>query len=135
MRSAELVVAAWGGRTCVPRVGSLNFGFPHPSVVRTPGLREVDSEPNSFVTRRLNSAIGLGKVVIQMNPVPSCETVGMFDLCAPAHVLTLGDWFVVQLPNLLWFSAALVLVVAGIFVPFPTRAVETEPARVPKVRS
>jgi len=106
-------------------------------MVRTAELREVDSEPNSFVTRSFNldSAIGLGKVVIRMNPVPSCETVGMFDLCAPARVLTLGDWFVVQLPNLLWFSAVLVLVVAGIFVPFPTRAVETERAPVPKVRS
>jgi hypothetical protein len=50
--------------------------------------------------------------------------VGLVDLCEPAHLITAGSWFVIQVPNLVWFIALLVLMVLGILLPFPTVEVD-----------
>jgi len=57
-------------------------------------------------------------------PFPPCESVGLVDLCEPARLLTAGSWFVIQLPNLVWFLALFALLVLGILLPFPTQEIE-----------
>ena len=50
--------------------------------------------------------------------------MGLVDLCGPARLITAGSWFVIQVPNLVWFVALLVLMVLGILLPFPTEEVD-----------
>lgn len=62
-----------------------------------------------------------------MPPFPPCDSVGLVNLCAPASLVTNGSWFTLQVPNLVWFLTVAGLVVAGIFLPFPTREVREAP--------
>jgi hypothetical protein len=55
--------------------------------------------------------------------MPPCETTGLVNLCEPATLITAGSWFTMQVPNLVWFLSLAVLVVGGLFVPFPTREI------------
>lgn len=55
---------------------------------------------------------------------PPCESVGLVDLCEPARLVTAGSWFVLQVPNLVWFLALFALLVLGLFLPFPTDEIE-----------
>jgi hypothetical protein len=50
--------------------------------------------------------------------------VGLLDLCEPAKLVTAGSWFVLQVPNLVWFLSLFALLVLGLFLPFPTEEVE-----------
>lgn len=60
-----------------------------------------------------------------MPPIPSCTAAGLFDLCTPAPVYTFGiPWFLIQLPNLIWFGLVLLFVVLGLFLPFPAKEVD-----------
>jgi hypothetical protein len=56
--------------------------------------------------------------------VPPCESVGLVDLCEPARLVTAGSWFVLQVPNLVWFLALFALLVLGLVLPFPTDEVD-----------
>jgi hypothetical protein len=61
-------------------------------------------------------------------PFPPCESVGLVDLCEPARLVTAGSWFLVQVPNLMWFLALFALMVLGILLPFPTEEVDVSSA-------
>jgi hypothetical protein len=61
-------------------------------------------------------------------PFPPCDSVGLVDLCEPARLVTAGSWFVVQVPNLLWFLALFALVVLGLFLPFPSEEIDPSDA-------
>jgi hypothetical protein len=50
--------------------------------------------------------------------------VGLVDLCEPACLVTAGSWFVIHVPNLLWFLALFALVILGLLLPFPTDEVD-----------
>jgi hypothetical protein len=63
---------------------------------------------------------------------PSCETTGLFDLCQPAAVLTAGGWFVLQIPNLIWFAVVAALLVAGIALPFPIHEIDVSGYTLPE---
>jgi hypothetical protein len=67
-----------------------------------------------------------------MSFLPVCETIGLINLCSPAPLIEAGAkvdvghaWFILQIPNLIWFLTAFILVILGIFLPFPTREVDT----------
>jgi hypothetical protein len=62
---------------------------------------------------------------------PPCETGGLVNLCAPAPVISAWGWFFLQTPNLIWFAAALALIVLGIAVPFPARELDTAGYELP----
>jgi hypothetical protein len=51
--------------------------------------------------------------------------VGLVDLCEPARLITAGSWFVIQVPNLVWFLALFALMVLGLLLPFPTEEVDS----------
>ncbi len=59
-----------------------------------------------------------------MPPFPPCESLGVIDLCAPARLVTAGSWFVLQVPNLVWFLSLLALLLLGLFLPFPTDEID-----------
>jgi hypothetical protein len=46
-------------------------------------------------------------------------------LCAPAPIYNWPSWFYIQLPNLIWFAAVLLLFVLAIALPFPSQAIDT----------
>ena len=60
-----------------------------------------------------------------MPPLPPCETTGLINLCAPAPIYNWPSWFFIQLPNLIWYGAAAVLLLLGMLLPFPSKAVDT----------
>lgn len=60
-----------------------------------------------------------------MPPLPPCATTGIINLCAPAPIYNWPSWFYIQLPNLIWFGAVVVLLVLGMLLPFPSREVDT----------
>jgi hypothetical protein len=51
--------------------------------------------------------------------------VGLVDLCEPARLITASSWFVIQVPNLVWFLALFALMVLGLLLPFPTEEVDS----------
>ncbi len=64
--------------------------------------------------------------------IPPCETIGLIDLCAPAATIVGGakvdvgqPWFLIQVPNLLWFVTLALLVVLAIAIPMRTKAIDT----------
>jgi hypothetical protein len=64
--------------------------------------------------------------------IPPCETIGLIDLCAPAATIVGGakvdvgqPWFLIQVPNLLWFVALALLIVLAIAIPMPSKAIDT----------
>ena len=60
-----------------------------------------------------------------MPPLPPCTTEALINLCAPAPTYTFGiPWFLIQLPNLIWFGLAALFVVLGLFLPFPAKEVD-----------
>lgn len=60
-----------------------------------------------------------------MPPIPPCTTEGLINLCTPAPTYTFGiPWFLIQLPNLIWFGLAALLVVLGLFLPFPAKEID-----------
>jgi hypothetical protein len=60
-----------------------------------------------------------------MPPFPPCTTTGLINLCTPAPVYNFGiSWFLIQLPNLIWFGLVILFVVLSIFLPFPSREVD-----------
>ncbi|MFN8471169.1 MAG: hypothetical protein U0822_03020 [Anaerolineae bacterium] len=67
-----------------------------------------------------------------MPPLPPCETTGLINLCAPALVINWPSWFYIQVPNVIWFGLVLLLLVLGIFLPFPAREIDTTGYDVPK---
>ncbi|MFN8485784.1 MAG: hypothetical protein U0768_22315 [Anaerolineae bacterium] len=67
-----------------------------------------------------------------MPPLPPCETTGLINLCAPAFVFNWPSWFYLQLPNAIWFGLVLLLLILGILLPFPTKAIDTTGYDVPK---
>jgi hypothetical protein len=68
-----------------------------------------------------------------MPPFPPCETSGLINLCNPAPVLTNGSWFTMQWPNIIWYGLIVVLLLIGIFVPFPGGEVDTDGYEYPEV--
>ncbi len=60
-----------------------------------------------------------------MPPFPPCETTGLINLCAPAPIYNWPSWFFIQLPNVIWLGMVVVVLVLGIFAPFPSREVDT----------
>ena len=60
-----------------------------------------------------------------MPPFPPCETTGLINLCAPAPIYNWPSWFFIQLPNVIWLGVMLGLLILGIFLPFPSREVDT----------
>jgi hypothetical protein len=68
-----------------------------------------------------------------MPPFPPCETAGLINLCAPAPIITNGSWFTLQWPNLIWYGVIVLLLVLGIFIPFPGREVDTTGYEYPEV--
>jgi hypothetical protein len=64
-----------------------------------------------------------------VTPMPPCETTGLVNLCEPASLITAGSWFTMQVPNLMWFLALLVIVVGGLVLPFPARELDREEDR------
>jgi len=69
---------------------------------------------------------GKGSTIVP--PFPPCESVGLLDLCEPARLITAGSWFVLQVPNLVWFLSLFALLVLGLFLPFPTDEVDVSPS-------
>lgn len=67
-----------------------------------------------------------------MPPFPPCETTGLINLCAPAPMLNWPSWFYLQLPNLIWLGLVGVLLILGIFMPFPAKEIDTQGYDVPK---
>ncbi len=60
-----------------------------------------------------------------MPPLPPCTTTGLINLCAPAPTFTFGtSWFLIQLPNLIWFGIVLLLLVLALALPLPAREVD-----------
>jgi len=67
-----------------------------------------------------------------MSPViPPCQTIGLIDLCAPATTIVAGakvdvgqPWFLIQVPNLIWFATLSALIVLAMLVPLPTREID-----------
>ena len=62
--------------------------------------------------------------------IPPCQSGGLIDLCQPAATLVAGakvdfgqPWFLIQVPNLLWFLTLATLLVLAIVLPLPTREV------------
>jgi hypothetical protein len=62
---------------------------------------------------------------------PPCETGGVINLCAPAPVISAWGWFVLQVPNLIWFAAVGLLLVLGMFLPFPARELNVTGYQLP----
>ncbi len=60
-----------------------------------------------------------------MPPLPPCEANGLINLCAPAPIWNWPSWYYLQLPNAIWYGVALLLLVLGIFLPFPTKRLDT----------
>jgi hypothetical protein len=60
-----------------------------------------------------------------MPPFPPCETTDLINLCAPAPIYNWPSWFYIQLPNVIWYGVVLLLLVLGMFLPFPAREVDT----------
>jgi hypothetical protein len=63
-------------------------------------------------------------------PIPACETIGLINLCAPAQTLVAGarvdagqPWFLIQVPNLIWFLTLLALIVLAMLIPMPTKPI------------
>jgi hypothetical protein len=56
--------------------------------------------------------------------LPPCKSIGLVDLCEPAHLVTAGSWFVLQVPNLIWFLSLFALLVLGLVLPFPTDEID-----------
>lgn len=64
-------------------------------------------------------------------PIPPCTTTGLIDLCQPAATIIAGakvdggqPWFLIQIPNLIWFITLVTLIVLAIVVPLPTRPIQ-----------
>jgi hypothetical protein len=57
-------------------------------------------------------------------PIPPCFTTGLINLCGQGAVLTNGDWFTLQVSNLVWFVVLLGLLVLAAVIPFPAREVD-----------
>jgi hypothetical protein len=64
------------------------------------------------------------------SPIPPCTTTGLIDLCQAATTIVAGakvdggqPWFLIQVPNLIWFVALATLLVLAIVVPLPTRPI------------
>jgi len=60
-----------------------------------------------------------------MPPLPPCETTGLINLCAPAHIFNWPSWFYLQLPNAIWIGLVLLLFVVFLFLPFPANEIDT----------
>jgi len=58
-------------------------------------------------------------------PLPPLDSLSVFHLNAPAPYLNWPSWFYIQLPNVVWFGVALVIFLACLFVPFPSKAVDS----------
>jgi hypothetical protein len=67
-----------------------------------------------------------------MPPFPPCETTGIINLCTPAPIYNWPSWFFIQLPNVIWFGVVGVLLIAGIFLPFPGKEIDTTGYEVPE---
>ena len=48
---------------------------------------------------------------------------GLFDLSSPAPVIQAG-WFLITLPNLIWFGLALVIFLLALAIELPTKPVD-----------
>jgi hypothetical protein len=57
-------------------------------------------------------------------PIPVCDTTGLVNLCGKGALITNGDWFTLQVSNLVWFVVLLALLVLAAIVPFPAREVD-----------
>ena len=74
-----------------------------------------------------------------MAQFPQSETIGLFNLTAPAPVIEAGaridsghGWFTLQVPNMIWFLAVLLLIVVAMFLPFPAHEVKMDHAGTPE---
>ncbi len=59
-----------------------------------------------------------------MAPIPPCDTTGLINLCGQGAVITNGDWFTLQVSNLVWFLVLVGLLALAAIVPFPAREVD-----------
>lgn len=59
-----------------------------------------------------------------MPPVPICETLGLLNLCPPAAVFNTPSWFYLSAPNAIWIGIVILLIVLGIFLPFPVKTLD-----------
>jgi hypothetical protein len=57
-------------------------------------------------------------------PIPPCFTTGLINLCGQGALISNGDWFTVQVSNLLWFVVLLGLLALAAIVPFPATEVD-----------
>jgi hypothetical protein len=58
-------------------------------------------------------------------PLPPCTTTGLVNLCGVAPAYTLGiSWFLITLPNVIWFGIVALFVVLSLFLPFPAKEVD-----------
>jgi hypothetical protein len=69
-------------------------------------------------------------------PIPPCETTGLINLCAPAKTIVAGakvdagqSWFLIQVPNLIWFLTLFAVILAGILIQMPTRPINGPASR------
>lgn len=60
-----------------------------------------------------------------MPPLPPCTTTGLINLCSPAPTYSLGtSWFLIQLPNVIWFGLVILFVILSFLLPFPAKEVD-----------
>jgi hypothetical protein len=59
-------------------------------------------------------------------PLPPLASLSLLHLSAPAPYLNWPSWYYLQLPNAIWYGILLLLIVLFLFLPFPSRAVDTE---------
>ncbi len=57
-------------------------------------------------------------------PIPPCDTTGLIDLCGRGAVITNGDWFTLQVSNIVWFLVLVALLILAAVIPFPVREVD-----------
>jgi hypothetical protein len=59
-------------------------------------------------------------------PMPPCTSTGLIDVCGVGSFLTggSGDWFTLQVSNLVWLVILVLLIAVAIALPFPTRPVD-----------
>jgi hypothetical protein len=53
----------------------------------------------------------------------NCVPGGWVDLCSPAPVIQAG-WFLITIPNLIWFILAAVIFILAVAVELPTKPVD-----------
>ncbi len=57
-------------------------------------------------------------------PIPPCYTTGLLNLCGQGAVITNGDWFTLQVSNLIWFVVLLGVLALAAILPFPAKEVD-----------